>query len=159
MSPKTIGTKQIVRIPARAIGGPDLRDGRLELAAEDADLAVAEGVHPGRLGVARQRGDDLEDLARQAALGDEPERRWPVLVDPQAGLVDAEQGEGFVDDVAEEPVQILAATDLGRDPSQGGRPGREVSDRRHGRILHGSLAGDDHRCGASSADGVRSAHV
>ena len=75
------------------------------------------------------------------------ERRRRVVVDPQAGLVDAEQGEGFVDDVAEEPVEVLAAADLGGDPAQGVGAGRAVGDGVAARILAGRCAGDDHRWG------------
>ncbi len=133
-----------------AIGGANGRHRRLEPAAEDADLALAEGVHPGRAGVARELRDDVEDLGREAALGDQPQWRRAVVIGPQAGLVDAEQRERLVDDVTEQPVEVVPAADLGGDPPERGRTRREVGDRRHGRVLGGSLAGDDHRCDGPS---------
>ena len=104
--------------PGPPVDRPQPRQGRPEIAAEDLDLLVAERVHARRLRVARQRADDLEDLLREAALRDELERGRAVLEHPQAGLVDAEQRERLVDDVAEEAVEVVAAADLGRDPAQ-----------------------------------------
>ena len=57
----------------RADAGPSIdlpqpgQRGR-EIAAQDLDLLFAEGVHPKRLGIPRERVDELEDLLRQAAL-------------------------------------------------------------------------------------------
>jgi len=69
-------------------------------------------------------------------------------VHPQTGLVDAEEREGLIDDVAEQPVEILAATHLRHDPAQGVGSDRWVGAGCGRRLFAGSLMCDDHRCGA-----------
>ena len=104
--------------PGSPVDRPQPWHGRPEVAAEDLDLLVAERVHARRLRIARQGADDVEDLLRQATLRDDVERGRAVLEQPQACLVDTEQRERLVDDVAEEAVEVVAAADLGRDPAQ-----------------------------------------
>ncbi len=63
------------RPDARAeVAGPDLGQRPVEIAAHDPDLALAHGFHAGGWGVAGKGRDDVEHVARQAALGGQPER-------------------------------------------------------------------------------------
>ena len=98
---------------------PEARQCRRQGAAHDPDLLRAESLHPHRLGIPRQAADEVEDLLRQSTLGDGLQWRRRVVVQPQAGLVDPEQGECLVDDVAEEAIEIVAAADLRCDPPEG----------------------------------------
>ena len=107
----------------------EARDGPLEVAGEDRDVALADRGHADRLGVAREARDELEHRARQAALRGEVQRRRRIVVDPEPGAVRAEEGERGVDDLLEQPVEVLAAADLGDDPAQGGRAGRLIGAR------------------------------
>src|SRR5687768_3168685 len=52
-------------------------------------------------------------------MGSQGERggRAPV-VEPQAGTIDAEQPEGLIDDVLEQPGDVAPAADLGGDPAE-----------------------------------------
>ena len=93
------------------------------------DGLLPEGVHPGRLRVARQGVDDRDDLLGQTALGDERQGLGRVVVGPQAGLVDAEQGERLVDDVAEQAIEILTPAHLCGDPAQRIGTRREIGRR------------------------------
>ena len=113
----------------RAVHPLEARDGPFEPAGEDRDVPLADRRHADRLGVAREARDELEHHARQPALGRERQRRRRVVVDPEPGAVGAEQGEGGVDDLLEQPVEILAAADLGDDAAQGGRARRLIGAR------------------------------
>ena len=112
--------------PGPPVDRPQPWQGRPEVAAQDLDLLVAERVHAGRLRIAWQGADDVEDLLREAALRDHVERGRAVVEHPQAGLVDAEQRERLVDDVAEQAVEVVPAADLGRDPAQRVGPRRAL---------------------------------
>ena len=87
-----------------------------------------------------------------------------AVVQPEAGAVDAEEPEGFVDDVVEESRDVAPAADLGGDPSERVGPGRTRGSvntrpcsvaRRPGRssLGRGSLVGECHRRRKTSCGG------
>src|SRR6185295_10114932 len=107
----------------------EARDRPLEVAGEDRDVALADRGHADRLRVTREGRDEIEHRARETALGGEVQRRGRVVVDPEPGAIRAEEGERGVDDLLEEPVEVLAAADLRDDPAQGGSTGRLIGAR------------------------------
>ena len=102
-----------------AVDRPELGGRGAHGAVEHADAAATDRVHASRRGVRWQRADRFDDLRREAPVGAERERRrGGLVVQPEAGPVDAEEPERLVDDVLEQPVDVASSADLGRDPAE-----------------------------------------